>query len=97
MESDICCMVSRDYSAIPGFQRKSRDIYSLKPQGAAFIIEFSSKADNAVLKEQMHVSGLPFSEIRSLIEYMSENAVRLDSWKDVLQDYCSQHGAVATQ
>ena len=45
------------------------------------------------IKEELHISGLSFDVIKSLLIYLSENAVRYSQWTDIVNDYCYEHGA----
>lgn len=85
--------IVRSYSPILGLQIRSQDEYSVYRDGNMFVVRYLCKENNRELKEELHISGLSFDMIKSLLIYLSENAVRYSQWTDIVKDYCYEHGA----
>lgn len=85
--------IVRSYSPILGLQNRSQDEYSVYQDGSMFVVRYLCKECNRELKEEVHITGLSFDVIKSLLIYLSENAVRYSQWTDIVKDYCYEHGA----
>ena len=83
---------TRNYSEIEGLQTGAVDVYELENRERTLIIRFYSTEYGHTQCESGHVTGLSFEEMRKMLCYMAENAVRRGAWMDIVRDFCAQKG-----
>ncbi len=93
MESSNNFSITRAYSEIVGFQKKSEDSYTARVEGENIIAEYTCKTDDLEKHEKICVTGIPFKLFKKIVLYISENAVRSTMWIEVVSDYCYEYNA----
>ena len=93
MKSSNNFAITRTYSEIVGFQKKSEESYTAMLDGKNIIAEYICKSDGLEKHEKICVTGMPFELFENIVQYISENAVRGNVWIDVVSDCCFEHNA----
>lgn len=86
MEAKECCCYVHTYSALEGLQRARTDHYCGYASDGGVVLELQQAEPGGALRADRLFLRAGFPEAMRLLQYLCENSIGLEQWREVLQD-----------